>query len=150
MVLCSDIFKRLDSIPLINRYEAYQLLDDEWAKTSIDLEVIQTEGFSAVKKVDPNLIIKKKGNNEEEVQDGWIGHIIPFELVQQTLLLEDYAALKQKENRLAEITVEIAEILDSLSEEEKESSVINDNGDFFVAKEIGNKQRQLQCNSKLE
>ena len=143
VVLCSDIFKRLDSIPLINRYEAYQLLDDEWAKTSIDLEVIQTEGFSAVKKVDPNLIIKKKGNNEEEVQDGWIGHIIPFELVQQTLLLEDYAALKQKENRLAEITVEIAEILDSLSEEEKESSVINDNGDFFVAKEIGNKLNEI-------
>lgn len=75
-ILSANIFARLASFPLINRYEAYQLLDDEWAKTSVDLEVIQTEGFNAVKKVDPNMVIKKKDGKEEEVQDGWIGHVM--------------------------------------------------------------------------
>lgn len=142
-VLSADIFARLASIPLINRYEAYQLLDDEWAKTSVDLEVIQTEGFNAVKKVDPNMVIKKKDSREEEVQDGWIGHVIPFELVQRTLLSAEYEALKEKEGRLAEISSEFEEILDSLSEEEKSSSVINESGDAFVAKEVGEQIKEI-------
>ncbi|MED4797329.1 type I restriction-modification system subunit M [Priestia megaterium] len=142
-VLSADIFARLDSIPLINRYEAYQLLDDEWAKTAVDLEIIQTEGFNAVKKVDPNMVTKKKNGKEEEVQEGWIGHVIPFDLVQRTLLSAEYEALKQKESRLAEISSEYDEILNSLSEEERNSSVTNDSSDAFVAKEVGDKVKEI-------
>ena len=43
------------------------------------------------------MVIKKKGDQEEEVQNGWVGHVIPFELVQTTLLKKDYDALKAKE-----------------------------------------------------
>ncbi|MCR6596179.1 type I restriction-modification system subunit M [Bacillus halotolerans] len=143
VVLCADIFARLSSIPLINRYEAYQLLDDEWAKTSVDLEVIQTEGFNAVKKVEPNMVIKKKDGKEEEVQEGWFGHVIPFELVQRTLLSDEYEALKQKEGRISEISSEYDEILDSLSEEEKNSSVTNESSDAFVSKEVGEKLKEI-------
>jgi type I restriction enzyme M protein len=143
VVLSADIFARLSSVPLINSYEAYQMFADEWAKTSVDLEVIQTEGFDAVKKVDPNMVIKKKDGKEEEVQDGWIGHVIPFELVQRTLLFAEYEALKQKEGRLDEISSEYDEILDSLSEEEKNSSVTNDSNDAFVAKEVSEKLKEI-------
>lgn len=59
-VIANDIFSRMKEIPLINKYEAYQLLDDDWVDISIDLEIIRTEGFEATKKVDPNIIIKKK------------------------------------------------------------------------------------------
>lgn len=149
-ILSADIFARLDSIPLINRYEAYQLLHDDWEKTSVDLEIIQTEGFEAVKKVNPNMVIKKKDGKEEEVQEGWIGHIVPFELVQQTLLLDEYEALKQIEDRLAEITSEYAEILDSLSEEEKDSSVTNESSDAFVAKEVGEKLKEIYADVDTE
>ncbi|MEN6623596.1 MAG: type I restriction-modification system subunit M [Smithella sp.] len=142
-VLSADIFARLASIPLINRYEAYQLLDDEWTKTSVDLEIIQTEGFNAVKKVDPNMVIKKKDGKEEEVQDGWIGRVIPFELVQRTLLSAEYKALKQKESRLAEISSEFDEILDSLSEEERNSNVTNDSSNAFVAKGVDDTLKEI-------
>lgn len=142
-VLSAEIFSRLTSIPLINKYEAYQFLADEWAKTSVDLEVIQTEGFNAVKKVDPNMVIKKKDGKEEEVQDGWIGHVIPFELVQRTLLSDEYKAVMQKEGRLAEISSEYDEILDSLSEEEKDSNVTTESSDAFVAKEVSEKLKEI-------
>ena len=56
-ILSADIFRRLDGIPLVDPYEAYQLLDDEWAKISVDLEMLQTEGFDAVRRVDPNMIL---------------------------------------------------------------------------------------------
>ncbi len=143
VVLSDDIFARLASVPLIDKYEAYQLLDDEWTKTSVDLEIIQTEGFGAVKKVDPNMVIKKKNGKDEEVQDGWKGRVIPFELVQRTLLFADYEALKRKEDRLSEISSEQEEILDSLSEEDKESSVTNDSNDAFVTKEVEEKLKEI-------
>jgi type I restriction enzyme M protein len=70
-VLSEDIFKRLDSIPLIDKYIAYQYLDDEWDVIKVDLEIIQTEGYAATKKVDPNMVMKKKNGKDQEVQ-GWM------------------------------------------------------------------------------
>lgn len=58
--LSANIFERLKDIPLVDKYEAYQLLDDDWTKIAVDLEIIQTEGFEATKRVDPNMVIKKK------------------------------------------------------------------------------------------
>lgn len=138
-----NIFSRLENIPLIDNYEAYQLLDNEWGKIAVDLEIIQSEGFAATKKVDPNLIIKKKDGKEQEVQDGWTGHVIPFELVQKEMLSEQYKSLKEKENRLSEIPVLYEEIIDSLTEEEKESEILNDSNDAFVGKEVSKKLKEL-------
>lgn len=139
-----NIFARLVNVPLIDKYEAYQLLDNEWVKIAVDLEIIQSEGFEATKKVDPNLIIKKKDGKEQEIQDGWIGHIIPFDLVQKELLSEQYTSLKEKENRLSEIPSLYEEIIDSLTEEEKESEILNDNNDAFVGKEVTKKLKELK------
>ena len=142
--LSENIFDRLKNIPLIDRYEAYQILDDNWSGISVDLEIIQTEGFEAAKKVDPKLIIKKKNGRDEEIQDGWTGHVIPFELVGETLLSDDYAALAADENRLSEIPSEYEDLLESLTEEEKESDILNESGDSFVAKEVTKKLKALK------
>lgn len=42
--ISENIFERLKNIPLIDKYEAYQLLDNEWGKIAVDLEIIQSEG----------------------------------------------------------------------------------------------------------
>lgn len=146
--LSENIFDRLKNIPLIDRYEAYQILDDNWSGISVDLEIIQTEGFEAAKKVDPKLIIKKKNGRDEEIQDGWTGHVIPFELVGETLLSDDYAALAADENRLSEIPSEYEDLLESLTEEEKESDILNESGDSFVAKEVTKKLKALKNEEK--
>ena len=135
-VLSADIFNRLNDIQLIDPYEAFQLLDDEWNKISVDLEMIQTEGFEAVRKVDPNMILKKKDGKDIEVQDGYIGHVIPFELVQSVYLSEETAALHVKENRLTEIASEYEELLDSLDEEAKNGDFVNEDKTAFVAAEV--------------
>lgn len=133
-ILSENIFARMTDIPLVDKYEAYQLLDDDWTKIAVDLEIIQTEGFSATKVVDPNMVVKKKGNVEQEVQEGWKGHIIPFELIQSTILADDRKAIKEKENRLSEIASGYEEMLDTLSEEEKGEDFVNE--DSFVFAEI--------------
>ena len=147
-VLSDDIFSRFGTIPLIDKYAAYQLLDNEWAKIAIDLEIIQTEGFEVAKLVDPNMVIKKKKGKEQEVQEGWKGHIMPFELVQNTYLLEGLKSLKEKESRLLEIVSEYEEILDSLSEEEKESEVVKESKDTFINKEIIKEVKQIKADIK--
>lgn len=131
-VLSDNIFKRLENILLIDKYEAYQLLDNEWDVIKVDLEIIQTEGFEAAKKVDPNIITRKKGDIEQEVQDGWVGRVMPFLLVQETYLKEDLDNIRNKESEVLEIASEYEELLDKLSEEDKESELVNDSQDAFV------------------
>ncbi len=135
-ILSDDIFSRLSGIPLVDKYAAYQLLDDVWGKIAVDLEIIQTEGFAAVKQVDPNMVLKKKDGKDQEVQDGWVGHVIPFALVQETLLASNLAALKADEARLTEIAAEYESLLEELSEEDKERDFVNEAKDAFVPKEI--------------
>lgn len=147
-VISEDIFARLAGIPLIDGYEAYQLLDDEWTRIAIDLEIIQTEGFAATKKVDPNLVLKKKDGKDQEVQEGWVGHIMPFELVQATLLCDEKAELSQMESRLAEIPSAYEEIADMLTEEEKEGDFYAD--DSFVGKEVTKKLKELRADRTPE
>lgn len=130
--LSNALFQRLAPIPLIDPYSAYQALDNEWVKTAVDLETLQTEGWNAARKVDPRLVIKKKDGKEQEVQDGWVGHIIPFELVQATVIKEEAQAISALEERLAEIQAASEALIETLSEEDKESDALNEAKDAFV------------------
>ena len=132
-IISEELFVRMNNIPLVDYYEAYELIDEQWSKIAIDLEIIQTEGFEATKKVDPLMILRKKNGREEEVQSGWLGHIMPFELIQKTILSEESEALRLMENRASEISSEYEELLDSFSEEEKESDSFTEEKDGFVA-----------------
>lgn len=135
-VLSDAIFSRLDGIPLIDRYGAYQLLDDEWKRIAVDFEIIQTEGFAATKQVDPNMVSKKKDGKDQEVQEGWVGHVLPFALVQEALLPDALGVLKGLENRLTEIPGEYEALLEELGEEEKEQDFVNESKDAFVTVEV--------------
>jgi len=134
--ISEDIFRRLGNIPLVDAYEAYQLLDDKWTAIATDLEIIQTEGMDACHVVDPNMVIKKKDGKDTEVQDGWIGHVLPFELVQKTFLKEAYDALNEKENLLAQKSSEIEELVSELSSSEEGQKVLNDDNTAFASKEL--------------
>ena len=59
-VLGKEIFNRLANIPLVDRYKAYQILDDHWKQIATDLEIIQTEGVAVIKQVDPNMVVRKR------------------------------------------------------------------------------------------
>ena len=140
--ISDDIFGRLSEIPLVDRYEAYQLLDDIWGKIAVDLEIIQTEGFEATKRVDPNMVLKKKDGKDQEVQEGWLGRVLPFDLVQSTLLQAQLSGVKAIETRLAEIPAAFEEIAEMLTEEEKEGEYFAD--DAFVMKEVTKKLKELK------
>ncbi|MBA6153102.1 type I restriction-modification system subunit M [Gelidibacter maritimus] len=149
-ILSNDIFKRLEPIQLIDKYHAYQLLDDKWETINVDLEIIQTEGFNATRVVEPNMVIKKKKGKEVEVQEGWKGRIMPFNLVQERFLTEELEALTKKENRLLNIATEIEELIEALPEEEKDSNLLNDKNDAFVVKELNEAIKEVYADVETE
>lgn len=138
-IISQEIFKRMESIPVIDPYDAYQVLDDAWAQIRVDLEILQTEGDAALTVVDPNMVTKKKNDKPIEVQEGWVGHILPFELVQRRLLSADLEALEDKQAELADIAATYEEILDSLEDDERETNITVDGNAAFSSKGVKDK-----------
>ena len=136
----NQIFKRLHDIPLIDKYKAYQILDDKWTEIAIDFDVIGTEGREAIKVVEPNMVMKK----DKEIQEGWKGRILPFELVQKVLLPDRLSVITENEKRLAEITSMYEELIENLSEEDKETDILNENQDAFNTKGVTVKLKELR------
>lgn len=148
--ITEDIFGRIDSIKLADRYVAYQVFAKYWDIISADIEMLQTEGFQVITQVDPNMVVKKNNKNDDddevtEVQDGWKGHILPFELVQEMMMPYEVKEIRDLEERLSEISSEYMEIIDSLDEDEKQGSYLNDGNDAFVSKEL-----KATCDEILE
>ena len=137
-IIANNIFMRFVDNTLIDPYGAYEIFENKFTEISGDLELIQTDGIKAVTQVDPNIVIKKKNGKDVEVQEGWKGHILPFDLVQEICLSERKRDLKEKQEKLAEIPSSYEEILESLSEDDKEiiSEALNDTNDAFVFKNI--------------
>lgn len=150
----TQIARKLDEmfsdIPLVDTYDAYQNLDDVWASVSIDLEIIQSEGFDAVHTVDPQMVVKKKGGKDVEVQDGWTGRILPFKLVQNHLLIDDVAAISEHETRLDEISRELTDIIENIDEDDKDSDALTEEGDAFVSAELKRAVKAIGRNPETE
>lgn len=137
--ITADIFRRLESITSIDKYEAFQALDNAWGQISTDIEILQTEGDGALTQVDPHMVTKKKDDKDVEIQDGWEGHILPFELVQEMMLSEEIFELREMEKDLISVSAKYSELIDALSDEENESGILNEAGTAFVNKEVKSK-----------
>ena len=146
IVLAEDIQSRLNGLPLIDYYDAYQMLDDDWQIKSVDLELIQSEGKEVIKQVDKNMV--SKGDADEEFQDGWVGHILPFELVQEECFKDELASIKAKEDRLSEIASEYQSIIDGFEDEDKESLSKNSDDESDSAREIVIDTKKIEAKAK--
>lgn len=116
--IANDIFSRLESIPLIDKYSAYQALADNWSQIVNDIENIQTEGLNAVRVVEPDYKLVKKDGEDIEVVAGLKGRIIPFDLVQAEKFQSDLDAIAAKQLQIEGIAAQLDELRDNFSEEE--------------------------------
>lgn len=114
--IANNLFEKLQNVPLVDKYSAYQSLDDEWQTIAVDLEIINTEGIEACKKVEPNLVMKGK----DEVQDGWKGKIMPFDMIQKTFFGDDLNLIKIREELIEKHQSELAELIPEVEEGEEE------------------------------
>ena len=137
-IISANIFARAEGLPLIDKYAAYQILADNWSGIMGDVEIIQTEGFGACNVVEPKTkMVKDKNGEEQEVEDGLKGRIIPFDLVQNTLFQNDLDAIATLQNRIEAIDGELDTIRDELlSMEDTDKYFDAEKDNAFIKKEI--------------
>ena len=117
-IIAEEIFHRLESIALVDKYTAYQVLADNWQIIINDIETIQSDGIDAVRAVEPAYKIKKDGNDEIEVPDGLKGRILPFELVQNVKFQSELDAIAQLQAEVDECVSNLEDALNNFTEEE--------------------------------
>ncbi len=129
--MANDIFSRLEVIPLIDKYSAYQALSDNWQQIVGDIETIQTEGIDAVRVVETAYKVVKKNGEDIEVADGLKGRIIPFELVQAEKFQSELDAIVGKQVQVEDIATQLDDLRDNFSEEEAAAYLDEDDNTKF-------------------
>lgn len=79
-------------------YNGYQVIAEIWKDAlTHDIELIANEGFYKMGRTrEPNMITKGSGKNKREEQDGWVGSIIPNDLIAQELYHAELEAIENK------------------------------------------------------
>ena len=115
-IIANNLFEKLQNVPLVDKYSAYQSLDDEYQTIAVDLEIINSEGIEACKKVEPNFVMKGK----DEVQDGWKGRIMDFALVQKMYFASELQNIEEQNRKLETKISALAELIPETEEGEEE------------------------------
>ncbi len=153
-VLAAKIKDVLSNNTLVDYYDAYQLLAEDWNKIALDLEIIQVQGMGCLNAVDPLMVTKKNSKTKEvtEVQDGWIGRILPFDIVQDIYFKNDKDKLEELVNNLASYETEKTSLLESIDPNDK-SELVDDEGEIVTKKlnaEISKIKKELKKGAEFE
>lgn len=132
--ISSNIFHRIEKLPLVDRYQAYQILADHWLSIMNDIEIIQTEDIEACNVVETNYKIVKKDGLDEEVPDGERGRIMPFELIQQQFFANELQDISNLRSNLDSIASELEISRENLAEDEECAAYLDSEKDNALDK----------------
>ena len=142
--IAAYLFEKLSPLPLIDKYQAFQILDNNYRPIATDLEIIQTEGFDATRVIEPHMVVKKKDGEDEEVQDGWQGRVLPFELVQRKKLPAEYQALQAAIETAATKEAELEDIKQLFNEEDLQPDFYDDEKQSFISKGVNARVKAIR------
>lgn len=143
-VIASHLFEKLSTLPLIDKYQAFQILDNNYRLIATDLEIIQTEGFDATRVIEPHMVVKKKDGEDVEEQDGWQGRILPFELVQKKKLPAEYQALQTAIETAATNEADLEDIKQLFDEEDLQPDFYDDDKQSFITKGVNARVKAIR------
>lgn len=155
-----DMKELLKRIGVVDPYEGYQIIAELWKSTlTHDLELILEKGFhEGAKLTKPNMVKKTKNKKTYMVQEGWIGEVIPNELLSETLFSAEREHLNSIKSQLDMNIDALNEVIDKALEEgtlefdvlyeclEKETS--GEAKRKFVKKNIINELKNYEKNSE--
>lgn len=132
-LITEKIREMFNKIKLVDFYDAYQIFNDNWNSILLDLEILQKDGLKALNMVDPNMTYKKNKQKElEEHQDGWIGRILTYELIQDEFYKIDRDSLEELTNELSDLNNQKNELLDSIDVNDKVNILKEDSEDIDI------------------
>ena len=122
MLIC--IKKILSDYKYIDVYDGYQIIAEIWRESlTHDTELIANEGFYKIAHTrEPNMITKGSGSNKREEQDGWVGTIIPNDLIANELYHKELELIEMKKGSIQEIETELADLVEAAKAEDTEEN----------------------------
>lgn len=114
----------LSDYQYIDVYGGYQIIAEIWKDAlTHDTELIAGGGFYQIGRTrEPNMITKGSGSNKREEQDGWVGSIIPNELIAKELYNAELEAIENKRDSIQVIETELADFVEAAKVEDSEEN----------------------------
>lgn len=122
--MLNEIKQLLFEFKFIEVYDGYQIIADIWKEAlTHDIELIAVSDFYTVARTrEPNMVTKGTGNNKREEQNGWVGSIVPNELITERLYMEELNGIESKQSRVQEIDVELSELVEAAKVEDTDEN----------------------------
>lgn len=133
----------LSEFKYINVYDGYQIVAETWKNAlTHDTEIIALSDFyTAGRTREPNMITKGNGNKKREEQDGWVGSIVPNELIAKRLYSDELEEIKLKKTSIQEIENELFDLVEAAKVEDSDEAhalgeTLNEAGEAFENKSV--------------
>lgn len=135
--IASKLRERIPDGELIEYYNAYEVLSDNWSVISLDLETIKKESLLSAKAIDDVVTFKKNKTTKEleEKPIGEEGRVIPFSLIQQEYFSTEADEVEKLNNKTSELSSAIDELLSSIDPEDK-AQLLKEDGDEIDSKKL--------------
>lgn len=141
--MLDEIKAILSAFNNIDVYDGYQIVAEIWKNAlSHDTEIIALSDFyTAGRTREPNMVTKGTGNKKREEQDGWIGSIVPNELIGKHLYSDELEEIETKKNRIQEVEIELSDLVEAAKVEDSDEAntlgdALNEAGESFDKKLI--------------
>ena len=141
--MLAEMKEILDQYKYLDVYDGYQVIAEIWKDAlDHDAEIISSLGFyEAGRSRVPHMVTKGTGNKKHEEQDGWLGNIVPNELIETELFKDDKVKIEDYKNTLQDSESRLSELVESAKSEDSEeysalSDTLNDAQDAFDSKSI--------------
>lgn len=120
--MLSEIKTELSKIEFVDTYSAYQIIADIWKENlTKDSELIAVNDFYSVGRTrEPNMVIKGTGKNKRQVQDGWVGTLVPNHLIAKHLFASEQEEIEDFKNKAQEIESQLSELVEAAKVEDSE------------------------------
>lgn len=119
-----EVKEMLSEFNYIDVYGGYQIIAEIWKNTlTHDTELIAAGDFYTVSRTrEPNMITKGTGKKKREEQDGWVGSVVPNDLIMKHLYSVELEELESKKTRVQEIDAELLELVESAKVEDTDEN----------------------------
>ena len=138
----------------VDEYDGYQIIADIWKnKLTEDTEVIALSDFyTEGRKRVPLMVTKGTGKNKREEQAGWIGSLVPNDLITTHIFNTELTEIDTKEAKLQEVEAELTELVEASKVEESDeeialSDALNEREDAFLIGSIRSELRVAEGDS---
>ncbi|MCL3859048.1 hypothetical protein [Pediococcus pentosaceus] len=118
--MVDDIKQVLSQFDNVDQYAGYQIVADLWENSlEEDVELIAANGFyEAGRTRKPNIVEKGSGAKKRTVQDGWLGAIVPNNLIADVLYQDNKAKISELDQKAANIESELGELVEAAETED--------------------------------